>query len=129
MLSETPEGTPFLTVLGAVEGSALTLFPDEPVEINGLEYRFEGRREFAGIEVRRDPGANLIWVAAGLLLAGLMVTFYLPRLRLWGRVRAGETVVASLAERRGVFREEADHLRKELGTARIDGKRKGEMNA
>ncbi len=128
VLSETPEGTPFLTVLGAVDGRALTLFPDQPVEIDGLEYRFEGRREFAGIEVRRDPGANFIWVAAGLLLAGLMVTFYLPRLRLWARVRAGETVVASLAERRGVFREEADHLRTELGAARIDGKRKGDMN-
>ena len=128
VLSETPEGMPFLTVLGAVEGRALILFPDQPVEIDGLEYRFEGRREFAGIEVRRDPGANVIWVAAGLLLAGLMVTFYLPRLRLWARVRAGETVVASLAERRGVFQAEADHLRKELKAARIDGKREGDMN-
>ena len=128
VLSETPEGTPFLTVLGAVEGRALTLFPDQPVEIDGLEYRFEGRREFAGIEVRRDPGANVIWAAAGLLLAGLMVTFYLPRLRLWARVRAGETVVVSLAERRGVFQAEADHLRKELGAGRIDGKREGDVN-
>jgi cytochrome c biogenesis protein ResB len=128
LLSETPEGTPYLTVLGAVDSRALTLYPDEPVQIGDREYVFGGRREFAGIQARRDPGVNFIWVAAGLLLAGLMVTFYVPRLRLWARVRSGETVVAGLAERRGVFRSEVKLLANELG-APTDASQGGEMDA
>lgn len=120
VLSETPEGEPFLTIMGVEGGQALTLFPDEPVQIGGREYVFEGTREFAGIEVRKDPGANFIWVAAGLLLVGLLATFYLPRLRLWVRIRGGETVIASLAERRGVFRSEMKHLLRALDTGRIE---------
>jgi cytochrome c biogenesis protein ResB len=120
VLSETPEGEPFLTIMGVEGGQALTLFPDEPVQIGDREYVFEGTREFAGIEVRKDPGAKFIWIAAGLLLVGLLATFYLPRLRLWVRIRGGETVVASLAERRGVFRSEMKHLLRALDAARIE---------
>ena len=115
MLAETPEGEPYLTVLGPVDGRALTLYPNQPVRIGSYEYAFEGRRAFSGIKVRRDPGANVIWIATGLLLAGLLVTFYVPRLRLWARVRDGEAVVAAQAERSGVFRSEAKQLLRELG--------------
>ncbi|MEX1254021.1 MAG: cytochrome c biogenesis protein ResB [Dehalococcoidia bacterium] len=116
VMSQTPEGTPYLTALGPVDGQALTLYPEQPVEIEGRIYTFEGRREFAGVEVRRDPGVNFIWVAAGLLLAGLMVTFYVPRLRLWARVRGGETSLAGLAEKSGAFQGEARQLAEALGT-------------
>lgn len=126
MMAKTPEGTPYLTVLGPVDGRALTLYPNEPVRIGARDYVFEGRREFAGIEVRKDPGANFIWVGAGLLMLGLLVTFYVPRLRLWGRVRDDEAVVASLAERSGAFHDEARRLVKELG---VEAKREGEANA
>ncbi len=121
MLSETPEGIPFVTVLGPVDGRALTLYPDQPVRVGDKEYRFEGRREFGGIEVRKDPGVNFIWAAAGLLLAGLLVTFYVPRLRLWARVRPEETVIAGTAERGGVFQTEAKALERELGRSKADG--------
>lgn len=120
VLSETGDGDPYLTLLGPVQDQALTVSADEPVVAGGREYAFEGRREFAGIEVRKDPGANFIWAAAGLLLFGLVVTFYLPRLRLWGRVRGDETVVVGLAERRGVFQSETGHLLQELGAARME---------
>jgi cytochrome c biogenesis protein ResB len=126
MMSRTPEGTPYLTLLGPVDGRALTLYPNEPVRAGDREYVFEGRREFAGIEVRKDPGANFIWAGAGLLILGLLVTFYVPRLRLWGRVRGDEAVVASLAERSGIFHDEARRLVKELG---VEAKREGEANA
>ncbi len=122
IMSETPEGTAYLTVLGAVDGRALTLYPNQSVQIGDKEYRFEGRREFAGIEVRRDPGATLIWVAAGLLLAGLLVTFYVPRLRLWARVRSQETVIAGPAERGGAFQSEARRLAWELGVRTVENK-------
>ena len=115
VMSESPDGASYLTVRGAVDGYALTLYADEPVRIGDRDYLFEGRREFAGIEVRRDPGANFIWVAAGLLLVGLLMTFYVPRLRLWARVRSDETVVAGPAERSGAFQSEAKRLMRELG--------------
>jgi cytochrome c biogenesis protein ResB len=114
VLSETPEGEAYLTLLGTVDGRALTLYPDEPVRIGSYEYTFEGRREFAGISVRRDPGANFIWAAAAMLIVGLLVTFYVPRLRLWARVRPDETVIAAQAERRGVFQAETKRLLREL---------------
>jgi len=120
VLSETPDGEPYLTVLGAAGGQAVTLFEGEPVVVDRREYSFEGRREFAGIEVRKDPGANFIWIAAGLLLLGLLATFYLPRLRLWGRIRGDETVLASLAERRGVFQSETKHLLEAMDAVRIE---------
>jgi len=126
MMAKTPEGTPYLTVLGPVDGRALTLYPNEPVRIGDRDYVFEGRREFAGIEVRKDPGANFIWAGAGLLMLGLLVTFYVPRLRLWGRVRDDEAVVASLAERSGIFHDEGRRLVKELG---VEVRREGEANA
>jgi cytochrome c biogenesis protein len=90
------------------------------VQIDELEYEFTGRREFAGLSVRKDPGANFIWIATGLLLAGLLLTFYVPRLRLWARVRGKEMVVAAQADRRGAFQSEVKRLRAELGEGMTD---------
>ena len=129
VMSESPDGTPYLTVRGAVAGYALTLYPDQPVQIGDKEYLFEGRREFAGIEVRRDPGATFIWVAVGLLLAGLGITFYVPRLRLWARVRRQETVLAGLAEGSGSFRSETKQLARELGVRAGESREEGDVDA
>ncbi len=79
---------PLLTV-GTIGGQALALSPDQPVVVDGREYTFLGKREFAGITVRRDPGSTLIWVATGLFLLGLALTFYTPRRRLWGKIAGG----------------------------------------
>ncbi len=120
ILAETPEGEPYLTVLGPVAGRPLIVFEGSPVVVAGREYTFEGRREFAGIEVRRDPGANFIWVATGLLLVGLALTFYLPRLRLWARVRGDGAVIVGLAEKSGPFRNEMKALSRRLGVQMRD---------
>jgi cytochrome c biogenesis protein ResB len=125
MMAQTPEGEPYLTILGPVDGQALTLYPDQPVRIGDYEYTFAGRRAFSGIKVRRDPGANFIWIATGLLLAGLLVTFYVPRLRLWARVRDGEAVIAAQAERRGVFRSETKQLLRQLEATDAEAKADG----
>ncbi len=116
-LARQRDGTPYLTVLGATGDDALYLFPGRPVVVNGREYTFEGTREFAGISVRRDRGDTLIWVAAGLLLAGLLITFYVPRRRLWVRATAEEIRIASLAEKSGGFQAEMRRLARRLGLA------------
>jgi cytochrome c biogenesis protein len=96
-LSDGPGGK--LLTVGPVQGRALALGAGQPVQIGGLEYSFEGPREFAGITVRRDPGSMLIWVATGLLLLGLALTFYVPRRRLWGKITAGQATFRGLGGR------------------------------
>ena len=64
----------------------------------GYRYRFGGRVDASGIDIRRDPGDLFIWVAVGLAMLGLGVTFYVPRRRLWVRVTDQRT---QLAGRRG----------------------------
>ena len=103
-LSSGPGG-PMLTV-GPVQGRALALSPNEPVAVGGYEYTFEGGREFTGITVRRDPGSTFIWVATGLFLLGLALTFYTPRRRLWGKIAAGEAAFRGLGGRSAAIERE-----------------------
>ena len=96
-LTDGPLG-PLLTV-GPVQGQALALSEGEPVVLGPYTYSFAGQREFAGITVRRDPGSMFIWVATGLFLVGLALTFYTPRRRLWGKIIGNEAVFRGLGGR------------------------------
>jgi len=98
-IAELTRGDNHLLTIGPIEGRALALTPGEPVVQGGYEYTFTGEREFAGITVRRDPGSTLIWVATGLLLLGLMLTFYTPRRRLWGKIATGSAAFRGLGGR------------------------------
>jgi hypothetical protein len=97
-LSSGPHGE-VLTV-GTVDGRALALAPNKPVVLGDYEYVYAGKREFAGITVRRDPGSMFIWVATGTFLLGLALTFYTPRRRLWGKIAAGQAAFRGLGGRR-----------------------------
>lgn len=89
---------------------ALDLVPGQPVTSGGLEYTFVGQRAFAGIAVKRDPGAWFIWVATAMLLVGLALTFYVPRRRLWIKLDGSGTRIAALAEKRGGFEKDMRSL-------------------
>ncbi len=67
------------------------------MEIGGYEYSFLGQREFAGIQVKRDRSDYLIWAGAALLISGLLVTFWVPRRRLWARLTPARTYLAGQA--------------------------------
>lgn len=41
---------------------------------------------YSGIVVKRDPGAPIVWTSFFLLVTGLLITFYLPRRRVWARL-------------------------------------------
>ncbi len=92
--------------LAPVEGKSLTLAEGESVVVGGLEYAFVGPRAFAGITVRKDAGSTFIWVATGLLLAGLALTFYLPRRRLWGKIAGGSAAFRGLGGRSAAIEQE-----------------------
>jgi cytochrome c biogenesis protein ResB len=111
-----------LLTVGPVQGRALALSPGEPVVLDGYEYSFEGRREFAGITVRRDPGSNFIWLATGMLLVGLALTFYAPRRRLWGKISAGEAAFRGLGGRLQAIEREIRELALRANTDREDGR-------
>jgi len=96
-MSQGPSGQ-VLTV-GPVAGQALSLSPGDAVVLGDYEYTFTGRREFAGITVRRDPGSMFIWLATGLFLLGLALTFYTPRRRLWGKIASGQAAFRGLGGR------------------------------
>ena len=85
---------------------ALLLEPGETVELpDGLgEVTFTGLPRFAALDLRYDPSVGLLLVFALLARAGLSVSLFVPRRRLWVRLRAqedGRTVVAAAALARG----------------------------
>jgi hypothetical protein len=56
-----------------------------------------------------------VWLAFGLLLAGLLITFYLPRRRIWARVTSdGELRIVGRADRYVDFEREFGRLLDDL---------------
>lgn len=110
------DGRPYLFVTGiGEENAALTL--DAPLDPgNGLTYTFGGQVEASGVSVRRDPGDTFIWVAVGMAVIGLAITFYIPRRRLWVKVSEGRTQMAGVAERTTRFSRELRLLGHDLGS-------------
>ncbi|MFQ5880063.1 MAG: cytochrome c biogenesis protein ResB [Dehalococcoidia bacterium] len=122
-----PEQPPRLYISGG--GLALAgLRPGESAVLGDYEYTFLGQREFAGIQVKQDRSDNIIWVATGLLLVGLGITFYVPRRRLWAKVTADRTYLAGIAGHMVNFAKEMRRLGAEAGCpdvgeeeARVEG--------
>ena len=94
---------------------AISLAEREPVVVDGYEYTFEGTREFSGLSIKRDSGAWFIWIATGMLLTGLLVTFYVPRRRLWLKLTEERTQIAALAEKSGGFEKDMRILARRIG--------------
>jgi len=42
--------------------------------------------QFTLLIAKRDPGQGLVWIAFALLIAGITITFYRPRRRVWTRL-------------------------------------------
>jgi cytochrome c biogenesis protein len=92
-------GEPYLFITG-VAPTNISLRAGESITVpSGYTYEFHGRIEAAGIQVRRDPGHYFIWVAVGMAITGLSITFYVPRRRLWVKVTPERTFFAGIAER------------------------------
>jgi len=46
----------------------------------------KGFSSYTLLIAKRDPGQGIVWAAFGSLILGLMITFYLPRRRVWARL-------------------------------------------
>ncbi len=108
-------GQPYLVVSG-VDADNLLLQAGRPVTgSDGYSYAFERRLNAAGVSVKRDPGGTFIWIAVGMAMIGLGITFYIPRRRLWVKVTDGRTWMAGLAERTTRFGRELRLMGAALG--------------
>ena len=84
-----------------------------------LEVSLDGFSEYTLLIAKRDPGQGLVWLAFGALIAGLSVTFYLPRRRIWARLdRDGELALVGRADRSVDFDRELGQLVDDLVAAR-----------
>lgn len=60
-----------------------SLSRNNPVSAEGLTFTFLRERQFTGLKVVKDPGVNVIWLASGLMVLGLVMVFWFPHRRLW----------------------------------------------
>jgi cytochrome c biogenesis protein ResB len=52
----------------------------------GISIGLTGFGEYTLLIAKADPGQGLIWLAFASLIAGITITFYLPRRRIWARL-------------------------------------------
>ena len=65
----------------------------------GQSITWDGVGSWTGMVIRNDPGQPVIWLAFGLLIVGLVLTFYFPRRRVWARIVEDRVELAYLADR------------------------------
>jgi len=88
----------------------------------GIDFTVELRAfsEYTLLIAKHDPGQGLVWLAFGLLIAGIVITFYLPRRRVWARLSAaGELALVGRADRYVDFDREFGRLLGDLVAARF----------
>jgi cytochrome c biogenesis protein len=78
-----PDGTPVITGL---EPIALTRGQADSPEGTDFTVELRGFSDFTLLIAKKDPGQGLVWFAAGCLVAGLLITFWMPRRRVWARL-------------------------------------------
>jgi cytochrome c biogenesis protein ResB len=113
---EAPSGAgePELTIVG-LTSQATTLAAGDSVLVDGYEYTFAGQREFSGIDVRRDRSDYLIWIGAAAIVLGLMITFWVPRRRLWAKITRGGASLAGQAAGQADYTSEMRRLAVQAG--------------
>lgn len=115
MFDEAP-GRTALLVSGVDADNVVLVLGEEYVASNGYRYTFGGRIEASGLDVRRDPGDTFVWIAVGMGMIGLGITFYVPRRRLWVKVTPSRTYIAGIAERTTRLGAELRRMGADLGS-------------
>lgn len=79
-----PDGTP-----DVVRGFPVALVNGETAAMQGLDLSLSlrGFSQYTLLIAKRDPGQGIVWAAFLSLIVGLAITFYLPRRRIWARLR------------------------------------------
>ena len=67
---------------------ALAKGDDRVARTSGLTVELRDVDEYTLLIAKRDPGQGIVWLAFASLIAGITITFYLPRRRVWTRLTA-----------------------------------------
>jgi cytochrome c biogenesis protein len=60
----------------------------DPQNNNDFILTFEGvtSKEYTGLQVTKDPGVWIVWIGSGLMIFGLIVSFFFSHHRVWIRI-------------------------------------------
>ncbi len=100
------EAMPFIVPVGGT-----------PIAAPGLDMTVSLDRvsAYSLLIAKRDPGAGVVWFAFGTLLLGLLITFYLPRRRVWARLSpSGALAIVGRSDRYVDFEREFGRLLEDL---------------
>jgi cytochrome c biogenesis protein len=81
---------------------------------------FEGftEKEYTGLQVTRDPGVWVVWVGSGLLILGLITSFFFSHQRVWAKLpksSEGEIILAgSTSKNKVAFEKSFGQLAEEI---------------
>jgi len=67
-------------------------------------------REYTGLQVTRDPGVWIVWVGSGLMILGLIISFFFSHQRVWAKLpksSEGEIILAGSTNKNKVAFEKA----------------------
>lgn len=59
---------------------------NQDVQSAGMTFTFLREGRFTGLKLVKDPGVNIVWIASGLMVLGLIMVFWFPHRRLWALV-------------------------------------------
>ncbi len=111
-----PNGTPSI-----VRGFPVAVVNGETKNMEGLDLSLSlrGFSQYTLLIAKRDPGQGIVWAAFLSLIVGLAITFYLPRRRVWARLRRdGRLDLVGRADRHVDFDREFGGLIDDLVVAR-----------
>ena len=70
-----------------------------------LTFEGDSPREYTGLSVTKDPGVWVVWIGCGLMIFGLIVSFFFSHQKVWVRIPRGpegEIVLAGSANKNRV---------------------------
>ncbi len=114
-----PDGSPNVEEL-----MPMAIAAGEAQTAPGIDFSVELRSfsDFTLLIAKHDPGQGLVWLAFGSLITGLVITFYLPRRRVWGRLApGGELTLVGRSDRYVDFDREFGRLLGDLVASRRAG--------
>jgi cytochrome c biogenesis protein len=111
-----PDGSPIVASLQpmAIAAGETQSTPDIDFSVS-----VQGFHAYTLLIAKNDPGQGIVWAAFASLISGILITFYLPRRRIWARLRPnGELAIAGRSDRYVDFGREFGRLLNDLVAAR-----------
>ncbi|UVI37129.1 cytochrome c biogenesis protein ResB [Brevibacterium spongiae] len=95
----------------------IQLVPGETQQLpNGGSVTFDGVRRFIAVDISQDPTQALMFISSALVLIGLGLSLFIPRRRVWVRIKGDVVEVAALARGEDPMVERAaQEIAKDLG--------------